>query len=126
MAKGRTQDIDNKRANKGRKGDETEDKGIGALVAQGISEEGQESIERVVEDVKSYFDKGREYVSENPKEAAGLAVAAGFAAWALLGTKPGRMLFEAGSAVAVPQITKFFTRSMSGTISNLASNETNH
>ena len=89
-----------------------ERKSISKVIAQSLAEDNQEGVERVLSEVKRYFDNSRSYISENPREAAGLALAAGVAAWALLGTKPGRMVFESGAAVAVPFVTKWFSRNL--------------
>ncbi|MGE3760199.1 MAG: hypothetical protein AB7H97_20710 [Pseudobdellovibrionaceae bacterium] len=87
-------------------------KSIGAIISQSLAEESQEGIDRVLGEIKEYFESGRTYIQENPREAAGLAIAAGVAAWALLGTKPGRVLFEAGAAIAVPYVTRWVSTNM--------------
>lgn len=87
-------------------------KSIGAIISQSLAEESQEGIDRVLNEVKQYFEAGRTYIQENPREAAGLAIAAGVAAWALLGTKPGRVLFEAGAAFAIPYATRWVSSNM--------------
>lgn len=92
--------------------DSSERKSIGAIISQSLAEESQEGIDRVLSELKEYFDSGRTYIQENPREAAGLAIAAGVAAWALLGTKPGRVLFEAGAAIAVPYVTRWVSSNM--------------
>ncbi len=93
-------------------GHETERKSISAIISQSLAEESQEGIDRMLNELKGYFDSSRLYVQENPREAAGLAIAAGVAAWALLGTKPGRIAFESGAAIAIPYVTKWFSRNM--------------
>lgn len=87
-------------------------KSIGAIISQSLAEESQEGIDRVLNEVKQYFEAGRTYIQENPREAAGLAIAAGVAAWALLGTKPGRVLFEVGAAFAIPYATRWVSANM--------------
>jgi ElaB/YqjD/DUF883 family membrane-anchored ribosome-binding protein len=88
-------------------------KSIGAVIAQSLAEESQEGVDRILGEIKTGFEVARDYVVENPREAAGLAVCAGVVAWALLGTKPGRKVFEAGTAVAVPYATKWVARNLS-------------
>ena len=85
---------------------------IGSLISQSLAEESQAGVDRVLADVREGIEAAREYVSENPREAVALAAAAGVVAWALLGTKPGRKVFEAGAAVAVPYATKWVARNM--------------
>lgn len=85
---------------------------IGSLISQSLAEESQAGVDRVLADVRDGIDAAREYVSENPREAVALAAAAGIVAWALLGTKPGRKVFEAGAAIAVPYATKWVARNM--------------
>ena len=85
---------------------------IGSLISQSLAEESQAGVDRVLADVRDGIDAAREYVSENPREAVALAAAAGVVAWALLGTKPGRKVFEAGAAIAVPYATKWVARNM--------------
>ena len=85
---------------------------IGSMISQSLAEESQAGVDRVLADVREGIDAAREYVSENPREAVALAAAAGVVAWALLGTKPGRKVFEAGAAIAVPYATKWVARNM--------------
>ena len=85
---------------------------IGSLISQSLAEESQAGVDRILADVRDGIDAAREYVSENPREAVALAAAAGVVAWALLGTKPGRKVFEAGAAIAVPYATKWVARNM--------------
>lgn len=93
--------------------DTSERKSFGAIISQGLAEEGQqEGIDRIFGELREYFDKGRTYIQENPREAAGLAIACGVGAWALLGTKPGRVLFEAGAAIAIPYVTRWVSTNM--------------
>lgn len=90
----------------------SERKSIGAIISQSLAEESQEGIDRLLNEVKTYFESGREYIKENPREAAGLAVAAGICAWALLGTRPGRAIFESGAAKGVPFVTRWIRQNM--------------
>ena len=90
-----------------------EKKSIGAMIGQSLAEESQDGVERLLTEVKENFEMAKEYIAENPREAAGLAVCAAAVTWALLGTKPGRQLFEAGSAIAVPYATKWVARNFS-------------
>lgn len=89
-------------------------KTIGSVIAQSLAEESQEGVDRVLGEIRQYFETSKTYINENPREAAGLAIAGAVAAWALLGTKPGRKAFEAGAAVAVPYVTKWVSRNFSG------------
>lgn len=109
MAKARS--TENEGRNK--KNRKEEDEGsISRVVSQNFSGETQENVDRVLREAKRYLDAGREYISTNPKEAAGLAVAAGIGAWALLATKPGRVIFELGSAFVVPQATRWISENI--------------
>jgi hypothetical protein len=83
-----------------------------SIISQSLSEENREGINRILAELKDYVDRGRSYVQENPREAAGLAVAAGVTAWALLATKPGRILFEGAAVVAIPYISRWLSNNM--------------
>jgi hypothetical protein len=83
-----------------------------SIISQNLSEENREGINRIIAELKDYVDRGRSYVQENPREAAGLAVAAGVTAWALLATKPGRVLFEGAAVVAIPYISRWLSNNM--------------
>lgn len=111
MAKARTNENESRKKN--RRSDEGEDQSsISSVVSQNFSGETQENVDRVLREAKRYIDTGREYISTNPREAAGLAIAAGIGAWALLATKPGRVLFELGSAFVVPQATRWISENI--------------
>jgi hypothetical protein len=70
-------------------------------------------VDEVLERVNGYFSSAKEYVTENPKEAAALAVAVVVAGWALLYTKPGRSIFEKGAGVVVPQLSDWISQNFS-------------
>ena len=89
-------------------------KTIGSVIAHSLAEENQEGVDRVLSEIRQYFEQSKTYINENPREAAGLAVAGAVVAWVLLGTKPGRKAFEAGVAIAVPYATKWVSRNFSG------------
>ena len=90
-------------------------KSISAIIGQSLAQESQEGVDRVFSQLNGYFTQGKDYVNENPKEAAALAISLGVAAWALTCTKPGRKMFEAGATMAVPRMAKWFTANFSGT-----------
>jgi hypothetical protein len=83
-----------------------------SIISQSLGEENREGINRIVSELKGYVDRGRSYVQENPREAAGLAVAAGITAWALVATKPGRLLFEGAAVVAIPYVSRWLSHNM--------------
>lgn len=89
-------------------------KSLSAIIGQSLAQESQEGVERVFSQVNEYLTQTKEYINENPKEAAALAVSLGIAAWAFTATKPGRRAFEIGAAFAVPQLSKWFTSNFSG------------
>lgn len=89
-------------------------KSLSAIIGQSLAQESQEGVERVFSQLNAYLTEGKEYINENPKEAAALAVSLGVAAWALTCTKPGRRLFETSATFAVPQITKWLSSNFSG------------
>lgn len=79
-------------------------------VGKNLPQENREAIERWMSDATEYAREARTYVRENPGEAAGLALTAGAVLWALFGTKPGRYVFEAGSAAAMPAISSWIAK----------------
>jgi hypothetical protein len=83
-----------------------------SIISQSLSEENREGINRILAELKDYVDRGRSYAQENPREATGLAIAAGVTAWALLATKPGRILFEGAAVVAIPYISRWLSNNM--------------
>jgi hypothetical protein len=103
----------NSKRNSGKSSRRSESGRGGSMLSRAGGGELGEGLEDIMDEVKDYFEESRNYVSENPREAAGLAIAAGFAAWALLGTKPGRSILEAGAGFAVPEISKWFSRNVS-------------
>ena len=92
----------------------SEPKSIGAIVAGSLAQESQEGVDRIISQVRSYFNIGKDYINENPREAAGLAVSIAVGTWAVLGTKPGRKAFEASSVVAIPRIVKWVKENFEG------------
>jgi ElaB/YqjD/DUF883 family membrane-anchored ribosome-binding protein len=88
-------------------------KSIGAVIGESLAKDTQERVDQVMERVNEYFRAAKEYVTENPKETAAVVASAGLAAWVLLYTKPGRQLFEKGSAILVPQISTWITNNFS-------------
>lgn len=84
-------------------------KSIGAVIGESLAKDTQERVDQVLNQVNDHFRTAKEYVTENPKEAAAIVASVGLAAWVLLYTKPGRQVFEKGSAVLVPQISKWIT-----------------
>jgi ElaB/YqjD/DUF883 family membrane-anchored ribosome-binding protein len=73
--------------------------GLGTL-ADAIPQERREQIESLVDDSKSFVTRARTYVVANPLAAAGIAIVAGAAIWALFGTKGGRKVLSAGKSIA--------------------------
>ncbi len=92
----------------------SESKSIGSVIGESLAKDAQEKVDEVMERVNGYFKTAKEYVSENPKETVAVGVAIAVAAWALLYTKPGRQVFEKGSAIFVPQITAWAKQTFAG------------
>lgn len=88
-----------------------EQRSIGEVISQSLSKGGQESIDRAINQATGYFRSAKSYVSENPRESALIAASAGLAAYVLLTTKPGRRVFDAGMALAGPELYKMFSGS---------------
>jgi len=89
-------------------------KSVGTVIAQSLARESQESIDKILSQINGYFNDTTDYVSENPREAALIAVTAGMAAYVLLATKPGRKLFDAGAERFVPEIARWISANFSG------------
>jgi len=90
----------------------TPTKSIGAVIGESLAEDikdTQERVDQIMDKVSEYFQSAKDYVTENPKETVALVASVGVAAWALLYTKPGRQVFEKGSAVLVPRVSKWIT-----------------
>lgn len=67
--------------------------------AANLPPESRENIERALSRGRDYFSEARQYIRENPAEAAGLIACSGAILWALFGTKPGRRIVEIGRPV---------------------------
>lgn len=104
-------DRQNERPVRASSGKQEGQKSIGEVISQSLSKSGQESIDRTISQVSDYFKTAKTYVSENPRESALIAASAGLAAYVLLTTKPGRKVFDAGMALAGPELTKMFSGS---------------
>ena len=93
---------------------ETHRQSIGSMIGHTLAEESQASAQRMLQDINRKAHSVHDYVVENPREVAGLAVTLGFMAWAAIRTKPGRLLFDAGAALAIPMATKWVARNIAG------------
>lgn len=90
----------------------------GALseVLDTLPEEAKVGARRMASEARRVFNRAKEYVSENPREAIGIAIAAGAVTWVALATKPGRYVFEASAAFLTPQVSRWFSKMMSSEI----------
>jgi hypothetical protein len=91
-----------------------EPKSVGSIISQSLARESQESIDRVLSDVSSQFKSARTYTSTNPGEAVLIGVTVALGAWVLLGTKPGRKVFDAGAERFIPEVTKWISQTFAG------------
>lgn len=101
-------------------GKETGMKSIGTVIGENLARGTQERVDKAMDTVSGYVESVKDYVTENPKEAAALAASIGLAAWALFYTKPGRRVFDKGAAVIVPEVSKWVTETFSGASEKVA------
>lgn len=93
-----------------------EQKSVGSVIAQSLARESQEQIDNALSEVNKYIKATKDYAVEKPGEATLIAFTAGMAAWVLLGTKPGRMVFDAGVERFVPEVTRWFSSNFSSNV----------
>lgn len=92
----------------------TEQKSVGSIISQSLAKESQETIDRALTDVSTRIKAAKTYASANPGEASLIALTAALAGWVLLGTKPGRKVFDAGAERFVPEITRWVSKNFAG------------
>lgn len=94
-----------------------EERSVGAVIAESLAKEGQESIDQALSKINGWFKESTEYVSEKPWEAALMVASFGLTTWLLLTTKPGRKIFDAGAATFVPKISKWMATTFASSTS---------
>lgn len=67
--------------------------------AANLPPESRENIERAITRGRDLVIEARDYLRNNPAEAAGLVACSGAILWALFGTKPGRRIVEVGAPI---------------------------
>ncbi len=95
-------------------GSQSEQKSIGAVIGNSLAKGTQEKIDQTLGQFSGFYDSTKRYVNENPREAIMVGAAIGLGIWALLATKPGRVVFERGASVLVPELTKWWGENFSG------------
>ncbi len=103
--------------------DQNQPKSVGTVIAENLARESQEKIDRALGQFNGYFTQTTSYISSNPREATAIAVAAGMVAWVLLGTKPGRRIFEMGAAMVIPEATKWVQNNFANLTSGSGQNQ---
>ena len=101
-------------------GNETEDSqksaSIGSMISQSLAKESQATIDSTLAQVSDSFQAAKKYTNEKPVEAALIACTAGLAAWVLLGTKPGRKVFDVAAARFVPEVTAWASKTFKASL----------
>jgi len=77
------------------------------------------AIDDVLSQMNNWVKSAADYMASRPGESLFLAAAAGIGLYALLGTKPGRKVFDAGALVLVPQISRWLSENLGKVSSNL-------
>ena len=81
-----------------------------ATLGDALTVEGRENLEQLFADSKSFFSKARNYIEENPREAAAVALTGIGVAWFFASTKPGRRAFESVRGMATPILSEWVAK----------------
>ena len=88
-------------------------KSVGTVIAETLVKDTQQRVDQAMSNANAAVESVRNYATENPREAFVIALGLAAAGWALLYTRPGRVLFDQTAPKVIPQVTRWVSHTFS-------------